>query len=141
MTTEVQARDNFRALRDYIAEKLTNELGSFATNGYPAIWVEPPSLKEGERVTGVGVIISRFEQNLRQSHVVSARQSTQNFDWEVVIRAYDRSHEGLVPYSTAIAKMRQMFSDARELHLDTTEDVFPQVRYLLNSSRVINLFS
>lgn len=135
----VTARESLINLRNYLAQLLADDLGIFSSTGSPAIWVEPPFLAERQTISGVACIIARHEQNLSQSPVYSVPQSCQRFDWKVVIRAYDRSAEGLIPYDRAIAKMRQAFSQMREIMLDTSEDVFPQVRYLLGSSRVINL--
>ena len=135
----VQARSSVLDLRQYLETLLADELGVLASTNTPAVWVEPPFMTERASVNGVALIFSRHEKNLSQQHVVSAPQAIQQFDWEVVIRAYDKSAEGLVLYDRAIAKMRQAFSQFREIMLDTSEDVFPQVRYLLDSSRVINL--
>ncbi|EKU98037.1 hypothetical protein Lepto7375DRAFT_7296 [Leptolyngbya sp. PCC 7375] len=135
----VRARDSLLALRNYLETLLSADLGVFTSTSTPAIWVEPPFMTERASIEGVGVIVSRHEKNLSQQHVASIPQGIQQFDWEVVIRAYDKSAMGLVAYDRAIAKMRQAFSQFREIMLDSSEDVFPQVRYLLNSSRVINL--
>ena len=135
----VQARDSVLDLRQYLETLLADELGVITSTNTPAVWVEPPFMTERTATNGVALIFARHEKNLSQQHVVSAPQATQQFDWEVVIRAYDKSAQGLVPYDRAIAKMRQAFSQFREIMLDSSEDVFPQVRYLLGSSRVINL--
>ncbi|MEM8610404.1 MAG: hypothetical protein AAGF93_00185 [Cyanobacteria bacterium P01_H01_bin.105] len=139
MSSPILARDSVLALRNYLADLLAPDLGIFSSTGSPAIWVEPPFLAERQTISGVACIIARHEQNLSQSPVYSVPQSCQRFDWKVVIRAYDRSAEGLIPYDRAIAKMRQAFSQMREIMLDTSEDVLPQVRYLLESSRIVNL--
>lgn len=135
----VRARDSLLALRQYLETLLSADLGVFASTSTPAIWVEPPFMQERSSVNGVAVIVSRHEKNLSQAHSATTPQGLQQFDWEVVIRAYDKSATGLVAYDRAIAKMRQAFSQVREIMLDSSEDVFPQVRYLLGSSRVINL--
>ncbi len=139
MPNAVLARDNRLALRSFLEALLAEDLGTFSSTGLPAIWVEPPFLAERQTISGVACIIARHEKRLSQQHVVSAPQAIQRFDWEVVIRAYDRSAEGIIPYDRAIAKMRQAFSQFREIMLDTSEDVLPQVRYLLASSRIVNL--
>lgn len=133
------ARESLINLRTFLAQLLAEDLGTFSSSSTPAVWVEPPFLTERQTISGVACIIARHEKNLSQKHVVSVPQSTQRFEWEVVIRAYDRSAEGLIPYDRAIAKMRQAFSQFREIMLDTSEDVLPQVRYLLESSRIVNL--
>ena len=133
------ARESLLNLRTYLAQLLSDDLGTFSSTGTPAIWVEPPFMKERQTISGVACIVARHEKNLRQEHVVSVPQSTQQFHWEVVIRAYDKSAEGLIPYDRAISKMRQAFSQMREIMLESTEDVLPQVRYLLESSRIVNL--
>lgn len=139
MLNPVTARDSLLNLRTYLAQLLADDLGTFSSTSTPAIWVEPPFMEERQTISGVACIVARHEKRLSQQHVVSVPQSIQQFDWEVVIRAYDRSAEGLVPYDRAIAKMRQAFSQFREIMLDTSEDVLPQVRYLLASSRIVNL--
>ena len=139
MLNPVIARDSLLNLQRYLAQLLAEDLGIFSSTGTPAIWVEPPFMAERQTISGVACIIARHEQNLSQSPVVSVPQSIQRFDWKVVIRAYDRSAEGLIPYDRAITKMRQAFSQMREIMLDTSEDVLPQVRYLLESSRIVNL--
>ena len=135
----VTARCSLINLRNYLARLLADDLGTFSSTGTPAIWVEPPFLAERQTISGVACIIARHEQNLSQSHVVSIPQSTQRFDWKVVIRAYDKSATGLAAFDRAITKMRQAFSQFREIMLDTSENVLPQVRYLLASSRIVNL--
>ena len=135
----VRARDSIENLRQYLETLLQADLGVFISTNTPAVWIEPPFMKERSSINGVAVIVSRHEKNLSQTHVVSVPQAIQQFDWEVVIRAYDKSATGLVAYDSAITKMRQAFSQFREIMLDSSEDVFPQVRYLLGSSRVINL--
>ena len=139
MLNPVIARDSLLNLQRYLAQLLAEDLGIFSSTGTPAIWVEPPFMAERQTISGVACIIARHEQNLSQSNVVSVPQSLQRFDRKVVIRAYDRSAEGLIPYDRAITKMRQAFSQMREIMLDTSEDVLPQVRYLLESSRIVNL--
>ncbi|MFG6101197.1 hypothetical protein U2F10_03015 [Leptothoe sp. EHU-05/26/07-4] len=139
MLNPITARDSLLNLQKYLAQLLAEDLGTFSSTGTPAIWVEPPFLAERQTISGVACIIARHEQNLSQSPIYSVPQSSQRFDWKVVIRAYDRSAEGLVPYDRAIAKMRQAFSQFREIMLETSENVLPQVRYLLASSRIVNL--
>ena len=135
----VRARDSILDLRQYLETILADELGTNTSTNTPAVWVEPPFMEDRSAIEGVALILPRHEKGLSQEHVVSAPQATQQFYWEVVIRAYDKSAEGLVPYDRAISKMRQAFSQFREIMLDSSEDVLPQVRYLLESSRVINL--
>ena len=135
----VRARDSILNLRQYLETLLVDELGVNTLTNTPAVWVEPPFMEDRSAIEGVALIFARHEKGLSQKHVVSASQATQQFYWEVVIRAYDKSAEGLVFYDRAIAKMRQAFSQFREIMLDSSEDVLPQVRYLLESSRVINL--
>lgn len=136
----INARDSILDLRTYLSDVLKNELGVFASTNTPAIWVEPPFMSERSTVTGVAVIISRYESNLSQSNFAVSPQSLQNFDWEVVIRAYDKSSAGLIDFDRAIANMRKAFSQFREIMLTTSENIFPQVRYLLSTSRIVNRF-
>ena len=131
----VRARDSLLALRQYLETLLSADLGVFASTSTPSIWVEPPFMQERSSVNGVAVIVSRHEQNLSQLHSATTPQVLQQFDWEVVLRAYDKSATGLVAYDRAIAKMRQAFSQVREIMLDSSEDGFPQVRYLLETGR------
>ena len=105
----VRARYSLQNLRNYLEDLLSSDLGVFASTNTPAIWVEPPFMTERSTVTGVAVIISRHEKNLDQQHVRSAPQAFQTFDWEVVIRAYDKSATGLVPYDSAITKCDRHF--------------------------------
>lgn len=135
----VTARDDLLNLQGYLSTLLADDLGTFSSTNTPAIWVEPPFMAERQTITGVACIIARHEQNLSQLPVYSVPQACQRFDWKVVIRAYDVSATGLLAYDSAITKMRQAFSQFREIMLDTSEDVLPQVRYLLESSRIVNL--
>lgn len=139
LLNSVTARESLLNLQGYLSTVLEDDLGTFSSTNTPAIWVEPPFMKERQTISGVACIIARHEQNLSQSPAYSVPQAWQRFDWKVVIRAYDVSADGLRSYDSAITKMRRAFSQFQEIMLDTSEDVLPQVRYLLESSRAVNL--
>ena len=101
---------------------LANELGTFA-NGRTALWVEPPK----SPTVGVGL------------HVYIKRQPSQvTYDlyrWDVTLRQYDRTNEGLQKMDDAIAKIRKRFPNRREIIPPFREDDYPQAFISLEFQR------
>lgn len=139
MLSPRDARNSVLQLQKYLLQLLSDELGTFAVTGQPAIWTEPPYIDEPLKISGIAVIICRYEMMRSQEACVSAPQAIQRFDWKVVLRSYDKSTTGMALLDTAVNKMRQSFAQMRERFLEPVEDTYPQVSFLLDTSRVINL--
>lgn len=139
MLSPRDARNSVLELQKYLAQLLSNELGTFSVTGQPSIWTEPPYIDGPLKISGLAVIICRYEQMRSQEACMSAPQAIQRFDWKVVLRSYDKSATGMSLLDSAVKKMRQSFAQTRERFLEPVEDTYPQVTYLLDTSRVINL--
>lgn len=139
MASNVDARQSVLKLRQYLEGNLTDYVGTITTTNTPAIWVEPPFLTEHESINGVAIIISRYQQNFSQKFAGFTYQSFQEFDWQFIIRAYDLSENGLRLYDSALKQISILFSDFRRISLESTENVYPQTRFLLKTHLVTNL--
>lgn len=139
MLSPRDARNSVLNLQKYLSQLLTDELGTFSVTGQPAIWTEPPYIEGSIKISGLACIICRYEMMRTQEACMSVPQAIQRFDWKVVLRTYDKSAIGMGLLDSAVEKMRQAFAQLRERFLEPTEDQYPQVTYLLDTSRVINL--
>lgn len=139
MASSIKARGSVSTLFTYLSDLLSDQLGTFQLTGEPAIWVEPPYLTEKANPTGLAVIINRFKQfRGSRSAGISAMQV---FDWRVVLRTYDTSEAGISNMEAAIEKMEQSFPNHRQRVLQTVETAYPQVTFLLDTAKFINLVS
>lgn len=137
--SSVEARASVNVLFDYLLDLLSSELGTFQLTGEKAIHIEPPYINEKLNPQGLAVFINRYKQ-LRGSRSAGV-SAMQLFDWRVVLRSYDKSEAGMIVMDKAIEKMEQSFPNHRQRILQTVETVYPQVTFLLDTAKFINLVS
>ena len=70
---------------------------------------------------------------------VGSIQALQRFDWEVVFVNFDLTPAGNKKMDDAISKMEQRYPTQRAIPSETQEGRYPQIRFLIDTSRIVNL--
>ena len=125
------------ALRQKLEALIGTELGVLSNN-QPAIWIDPPRLPPDLSCRGMLCRIKRFKLLNKSEHSHSGNQACRNFDWEVFLIQYDTSSAGMRKMDVAKDKMERAFPRQRNVVLESANNVFPQIRFLLNFSEYIN---
>jgi hypothetical protein len=139
MTSVLASLENLPALMEELETLLEPYLGRFS-NGQIALWAEPPYIPAKLTCSGLKVVVGRWEENLQpQKACVGSAQAVQRNFWRVTLICFDLSGEGLEKMDSAIAAIERRFPLHRKRSPETKEDSYPQVSFLLDVSRIINL--
>jgi hypothetical protein len=139
MTSVLNSLDNLTSLMIELETLLADYLGVFS-NGQIALWAEPPFIPPTLNCSGLQVVVGRWEENLQpQKACVGSAQAVQRNFWRVTLIGFDLSEEGLSKMDSAIAAIERRFPLHRKRSPETKEDAYPQVTFLLDVSRIINL--
>jgi hypothetical protein len=139
MTSVLNSLNNLTALMVELETLLADYLGVFS-NGQIALWAEPPFIPPTLNCSGLQVVVGRWEENLQpQKACVGSAQAVQRNFWRVTLIGFDLSEEGLSKMDSAIAAIERRFPLHRKRSPETKEDAYPQVTFLLDVSRIINL--
>jgi hypothetical protein len=139
MTSVLDSLDNLEALILELETLLTPYIGTFS-NGQIALWAEPPFIPPTLDCSGLQVVVGRWTEDLQpQKACVGSAQAVQRKFWRVTLIGFDLSEEGLSKMDSAIAVIERRFPIHRMRSPATKEDAYPQVTFLLDVSRIINL--
>jgi len=139
MTSVFDSLENLTALMEELETLLGDYLGEFS-NGQIALWAEPPFIPTTLNCSGLQVVVGRWEENLQpQKACVGTAQALQRNFWRVTLICFDLTPEGLEKMDSAIAAIERRFPLHRKRSPETKEDSYPQVSFLLDVSRIINL--
>lgn len=139
MTSVLASLETLPALMEELETLLEPYLGTFS-NGQIALHAEPPYIDAKLTCSGLKVVVKRWEEDLQppKACVGSAQSIHRNF-WRVTLICFDLSPEGLEKMDGAIAAIKRRFPQPRMRSPETKEDSYPQVSFLLDVSRIINL--
>lgn len=126
---------NVLEVRSKIEGLLGDRVGTFS-DGTSAVWVEPPVPNVRLRVTGLHVVIFRFPILRGQQHGLV--QNVRIQDWRVTLRQYDISRQGLSIFDESIDLIRKGFPLLSERVLESEEDLYPQVTFMIQDSQILN---
>ena len=139
MTTSLDSLETVSAFSTLLRSLLGDYVGKFS-DGKDAFWVEPPYIPAKRTFTGLAVVANRNTKPLQpQQPCVGVPQALQRMYRTVTLINNDFSPEGLLKWDNAIDRIRTGFPFVRERSTETTEDKFPQVTFLLDFSKIVNL--
>jgi hypothetical protein len=139
MASVFDSLENLTALMEELETLLGDYLGEFS-NGQIALWAEPPFIPTTLNCSGLQVVVGRWEENLQpQKACVGTAQALQRNFWRVTLICFDLTPGGLEKMDSAIAAIERRFPLHRKRSPETKEDSYPQVSFLLDVSRIINL--
>ncbi len=139
MSTALDSLTSITTLVTELKTLLSGLIGKF-DDGKDAFWVEPPYIPSKRTFTGLMVVCDRNSKPFQpQKACVGSPQVIQRLYRKVTLVNNDFSPEGLSKWDTAIDLIRKRFPLNRERAVETTEDTFPQVTFLLDYSAIENL--
>ena len=139
MSSVLASLETIDALTFELETLLLPYLGTFS-DGQIALWAEPPYIPPKLSCSGLQVVVGRWNEDLQpQKACVGSAQAVQRKFWRVTLIGFDLSDEGLSKMDSAIAAIERRFPLHRRRSPATKEDAYPQVTFLLDVSRIINL--
>lgn len=139
MSSVLASLETIDALMLELETLLLPYLGTFS-DGQIALWAEPPYIPPKLSCSGLQVVVGRWNEDLQpQKACVGSAQAVQRKFWRVTLIGFDLSDEGMSKMDSAIAAIERRFPLHRRRSPATKEDAYPQVSFLLDVSRIINL--
>jgi len=139
MSSVLASLETIDALMLELETLLADYLGTFS-DGQIALRAIPPNIPAKLSCSGLQVVVNRWDEDLQpQRACVGSAQAVQRKFWRVTLIGFDLSEEGLSKMDSAIAAIERRFPNSRKRSPQTKEDAYPQVSFLLDVSRIINL--